>query len=662
MPTTTTEGTTTATPASKSANSRTPANRIDGSQSDSKKRSSRLPESQKTLGPVSDLERHLPSEWWKTLFNSVYLKTDGDVVENDQNTKREVDLLIDVVGLQKNDRILDLCCGQGRHCLELASRGFQRIVGVDRSRYLIRLAKKRAKDRRLSVTFHEGDARKFRLKEQDFQCVAMLGNSFGYFEREQDDLNVLLAVRKSLLFGGTVVLDLTNGEWMKESFAPRSWEWIDQNHFVCRERSLARDGRRLISREVVVHAEKGVIVDQFYAERLYEPKEIANLLADAGFEQIRQHEVLEADSDRNQDLGMMAQRLVFTARLMKRHQASSPSQQRFPRVTVLLGDPKLPDKCKRNGMFNDEDYQTIDKLKTALSELDDFEFSYHDNHAAMMSELKSNPPEFVFNLCDEGFDNDAFKELHVPALLDLLQIPYSGAAPTALGLCYNKAFVRNVAESLEIPVPLETYISPDDQSATLPSVLPALVKPNFGDSSVGITVDSVAFTAESIINRVDEMKREFPGIGLLVQEFLTGNEYSVGVIGNPGHGLTFLPVLEVDYSGLDQQFPQILGYESKWLPESPYWTQIRYHEAELDEELRRQLFDHSAKLFERLGCRDYARFDFRADNEGVIKLLEANPNPGWCWDGKLNFMAEYAGMRYADLLRLILESAQARCS
>jgi D-alanine-D-alanine ligase len=61
-----------------------------------------------------------------------------------------------------------------------------------------------------------------------------------------------------------------------------------------------------------------------------------------------------------------------------------------------------------------------------------------------------------------------------------------------------------------------------------------------------------------------------------------------------------------------------------------------------------------------LECRDYARFDFRTDADGEIKLLEANPNPGWCWDGKMNFMAGYAGLRYADLLRTILDAAAER--
>src|SRR5215470_9917263 len=99
----------------------------------------------RTLGPVSDLERHLPSDWWRKLFNSLYLETDGDVIENDHNTAEEVGLLIRSVGLERNDRILDLCCGQGRHSLEFARRGFPHVIGLDRSRYLIRLARKRAR-------------------------------------------------------------------------------------------------------------------------------------------------------------------------------------------------------------------------------------------------------------------------------------------------------------------------------------------------------------------------------------------------------------------------------------------------------------------------------------------------------------------------------------
>ena len=90
-----------------------------------------------SLGPVSRLQDHLPTDWWRTLFTATYLKTDGDVVENSENTRNEVDLLLTATSFQKSDHLLDLCCGQGRHTLELASRGFQHVTGVDRSRYSI---------------------------------------------------------------------------------------------------------------------------------------------------------------------------------------------------------------------------------------------------------------------------------------------------------------------------------------------------------------------------------------------------------------------------------------------------------------------------------------------------------------------------------------------
>lgn len=617
----------------------------------------------RTLGPVSDLERHLPPDWWRTLFNSLYLKTDGDVVENEANTAREVDHLIKAALLEPNDRVLDVCCGQGRHCLELARRGFVNVTGLDRSRYLIRLARKRARQLGLNVSFQEGDARKLRFAPHSFHCVSMFGNSFGYFEQPSDDLAVLEAVKRVMAPGAVLLMDLVDGAWMKNHFAPRSWEWIDQEHLVCRERSLSKDGERLVCREVVVDADQGVIADQFYAERLYTAERIQKLLEEVGFERVEVNGGLATESDRAQDLGMMEHRLIVTARMTRFvPRIETTKRPVFPKVTVILGDPSLPDAVKRNGKFNEEDFETIKRLHDALDELADYSFTYLNKHSSLRAELRRERPQFVFNLCDEGFNNDPFKELHVPALLEMFEIPYSGAGPACLGLCYNKAFVRAIAASMDVPVPLETYFEAGDQSATIPSVFPALLKPNTGDSSLGITKDAVVHTPEQLLTYLGRLREEFPDRAVIVQEFLTGPEYSVGIVGNPGLSYHVLPVLEVDYSGLDPDLPRILGYESKWIPDSPYWTQIRYREARLHEDARRKLIDHSTLLFERLGCRDYARFDWRTDAQGEIKLLEANPNPGWCWDGKLNFMAGFEGLRYADLLRLIIEAAQARAA
>ena len=615
----------------------------------------------RSLGPVSDLEHHLPTEWWRTLFNAVYLKTDGDVVENMANTSSDVSLFLDVTGLKPDSRVLDLCCGQGRHAIELARRGFTEVMGIDRSRYLIRLARKRAKAADVNITFKEGDARKFKLQDSSVDSVAIFGNSFGYFEREEDDVAVLRSAHRVLRSGGSLFMDIADGDWVREHFEKRSWEWIDQNQFVCRERALAEDGKRLIAREVVTHAERGVIADQFYAERLYGTDELQKLLQKSGFINVTCLSAPRTQSNRQQDLGMMSHRLVFVAHTPARTQVSVRTGPLFPSVTVLLGDPSLPDIVKLDGNFNPEDLTTVDRMKETLASLPGYSFSYLDDHSNLAGFLREKRPDFVFNLCDEGFMNDAFKELHIPALLELEGIPYSGAGPACLGWCYNKAIVRTVAMGLEIPVPLESYFNPDDHAMTLPSVFPALLKPNLGDSSQGITKDAVVNTQEELVEYLKYLRHTLPNRSLLIQEFLSGPEYSVGLIGNPGFDMIALPILEVDYSQLAPGLPEILGYESKWIPDSPYWTQIIYREARLNVETKRTLIDHSMLLFERLDCRDYGRFDFRTDAEGQIKLLEVNPNPGWCWDGKLNYMAGFAGHSYTDLLRMILELSQERC-
>ena len=612
-----------------------------------------------SLGPVADLESHLPEDWWRKLFNALYVKTDGDVVENAENTRRDVDLVLSALQPDLNSRILDLCCGQGRHALELARRGYSNVMGLDRSRYLIRLAKKRAQAEKLHVAFREGDARRPRLAEGNFDAVLILGNSFGYFAKKQDDEKVLGAVARLLAPGGRVFLDLTDGGWIKSQFEPRSWEWIDEHHFVCRERSLASDGERLISREVIVHDESGVLADQFYAERLYTKEDLTEILSRLGYRDIAHHGMVDSISSREQDLGMMAKRMLITAAAPPRARKARGKRKTLD-VVVAMGDPRRPDLIKRDGQFNPEDIETINRLKDTLAELKGYRFRYVDDHEHFEEKIKREPADLVLNLCDEGFNNDPFMELHVPALFEMWGLNYTGGAPRCLATCYDKGLVRAIALQLDIPVPLETYIRKGDQGATLPSVFPALLKPNFGDSSEGITKDAVVSDERGLINYLDKLHASFPNRPVLVQEFLPGGEYSVGLVGNPDMGLKALPLLEVDYSKLDKNLPQILGYESKWLPDSPYWSSIAYGETQLGEREQSKLVEYSMRLFERLGCRDYARFDFRADANGQIKLLEVNPNPGWCWDGKLNLMAGFAGMTYGELLQSILTAAEER--
>lgn len=198
---------------------------------------------------------------------------------------------------------------------------------------------------------------------------------------------------------------------------------------MCRERSISKEGDRLISREVIVNDETGVMADQFYAERLYTRAGISQLLEKCGFRNIRHHGHAEAVSDRDQDLGMMARRFLLTADAPQLPARKARGKVQQLDITVIMGDPHMPDAVKRNGTFNPEDHETIRKLRDAFLELPAYKVRYLSNHATLERDLSGLKTDFVFNLCDEGFNNDPFKELHVPAMLEMLGIPYTGAGP-----------------------------------------------------------------------------------------------------------------------------------------------------------------------------------------------------------------------------------------
>lgn len=336
------------------------------------------------------------------------------------------------------------------------------------------------------------------------------------------------------------------------------------------------------------------------------------------------------------------------------------SGKRSIRVAVLSGDPELPYSYGVDGRFPPEEVEGVDRVMEALESLEGFTPIRMDHHADYIDALRSDPPDIALNFCDTGYWNLLSNELNLPGFLEMIEVPYTGAGPVCMSFCSDKALVRLLAANQGIPVPNEKFVDLTNDPLDLPDLYPAMIKPNAGCGSIGISADSVVHDAAEADAYLRRLAGELERPQALIQDFLDGPEYTLGVLGNPETGLEFLPVLEIDYSRLDPNLPPILSYGSKADPDSAYWNALQFRQAELDEETHAAMIRQSAWLFDRLGFRDYARVDFRAGRDGVPRLLDANFNPTWSPDGKLALKASWAGYDYPTLLKKILEAAMAR--
>ncbi len=332
----------------------------------------------------------------------------------------------------------------------------------------------------------------------------------------------------------------------------------------------------------------------------------------------------------------------------------SSSADRQLDVAVVLGDPRLPCAYTVEGDLGEEWGRAVEHLKGILPGIPGYRFTLLDDHERLIDELRANRADLVLNLCDMGYRNDWELESSIPALAEMLGIPCTGADPASMALSADKALVSLAAARMGISVPNETFVDLTADPLVLPTAYPAMIKPNSSGGSFGIVEDCVVHDDAGAETYLRWLAGQLDRPEALIQDFLTGREFTVGLIGNPDSGFTVLPPLEVDFGQLDPELVPIQSYSWKADPDSPYLDQVRLCRAEIDEITYSQLVDASAKLFRRLGLRDYCRIDFRCGEDGVPRVLDVNTNPSWYHDGKLAMMAEWAGHDHAAMLGLIL--------
>jgi len=255
----------------------------------------------------------IDNDWWKDIFDEVYLQTDARSVCDESLTCQEVDFLEQALDLDSDQDvpILDMCGGQGRHALELAKRGFTNVTVLDYSEYLVGVGKKAAEAYDLDIHFIRGDARNTGLAGESFQFVIVMGSSFGYFVNEAENRGVLNEAYRMLRPDGAFLLDLPDRDYVLENFKTASRHKASEDIEVCRTRSLKDEV--IYSRETVFSEKNGRIRDKTYCTRLYSPEAISDLIYSSGFSAASFSKDFMCRKSEGEDYGFMTNRMVVKA-------------------------------------------------------------------------------------------------------------------------------------------------------------------------------------------------------------------------------------------------------------------------------------------------------------------------------------------------------------
>lgn len=216
----------------------------------------------------------------------------------------QVRKIIKLTGVRRG-AVLDLCCGPGRHSIELAKRGFQ-VTGVDRTRFLLNRARRRARTARARVEFVHADMRDF-VRPNTYKLALSLFTSFGYFDNKDDDRRVLRNISESLRPRGVFVLDVHGKERLAKGFATTTADRYADGSMLIQVHEIFDDWTRIRNEWILL---KGNRARRFkFHHTIYSGQELKDLLRQAGFAEVK----LYGDFD-GQSYGLDAPRLIAVAR------------------------------------------------------------------------------------------------------------------------------------------------------------------------------------------------------------------------------------------------------------------------------------------------------------------------------------------------------------
>lgn len=267
--------------------------------------------------------------------------------------------------------------------------------------------------------------------------------------------------------------------------------------------------------------------------------------------------------------------------------------------------------------------------------------------------------DLVLNLA-EGFGGTNTNEPVVPAMLEALEIPFTGSSAHNMNFTLDKEKTGLLLASHGIPIPPHQLFRQNGEPLKQNLDFPLIVKPVREEASIGIYSDNVVTSQDALDKKVRETL-DLYSQPALVEKFITGREISVGIVGNDSN-LHIFPPLEFLFREASSLLEQIRSYEYKWGGKKEQMVR-----ADLPEGLVARLRDYTEIAFKETDCRDYARMDYRIDENNNPYLLEVNYNPGigpntHGLNNTLTKMASFEGMGFEDLVETIVKAAAKRYS
>jgi len=265
-----------------------------------------------------------------------------------------------------------------------------------------------------------------------------------------------------------------------------------------------------------------------------------------------------------------------------------------------------------------------------------------------LTKLRKNPPDLIFNLT-ESLAQDSANEIVIPAVFDMLKIPFTGSGALALGFCLHKPKTKDILRSRGVPTPASCTIERARDAAGVDLPFPLFCKLAREDASVGIKDDNVVWDKKALVKRVRDLIDEFEQ-PVLVERYVEGREVYVTLLGNDK--VNALPFHEIDFSSLPPGRPRIVGYAAKWDESSVEYAGTKpVRMKDITASLRASIERTAVAAFKALELRDYGRVDFRVSEDGVPYVIDVNPNCHISPDPGLARPAAPAGIDHPHSLR-----------